>query len=91
VFSVRLNIARMDKETIVNRITEWRIISVRRIGRPTLRGEDDVREDVGRMRTENWSKLAWEKHGRELLNRPKLIRSCSAKRRISLRPQDRQL
>jgi hypothetical protein len=48
----------MDKGTIANRITEWRSVSVRGFGRPKLRGEDDVREDVGTMRIKNWSKLA---------------------------------
>jgi len=38
MFSIRLNIVRMDKETIVKRITDWRPVSVRRISRPTSRG-----------------------------------------------------
>jgi hypothetical protein len=35
----------------------WRIIAVGRIGRRRLRWEGDVREDVGRMKIENWSEM----------------------------------
>ena len=48
----------MDKEKTVKRITEWRPFAVRRIGRLRLRWEDDVRENLGRMKIQNWSKRA---------------------------------
>ena len=65
MLSIRLNTLRMDKETILKRITEWRPISVRRICRPTLGGEDDVRKDVGRKKFENGSKLALDREARK--------------------------
>jgi hypothetical protein len=43
-------IARMDKERMVKRITEWRPTEVRRIGRVRLRWEDDVTMDLGKLR-----------------------------------------
>ena len=48
----------MGKEWTVKRITEWRAIAVRKIGRPRVRWEDDVREDLGKMEIQNWSKMA---------------------------------
>jgi hypothetical protein len=63
-------------------MTEWRLTAGRKIGRQRLRWEDDVRADLGSMKIQNWSKMArLEKHGKELLIRPKPLKSCSAKRR----------
>lgn len=62
-------------------ITEWRPISVRRVRRPRLRREGDVREDVEKM-FRNGVRWLWiEKQGRELLRKPELTENCSAKRR----------
>jgi hypothetical protein len=41
--------------------TELRPIAVRRIGRPSLRWEGDVRVDLGKMKIQNGSKMAMEK------------------------------
>jgi len=41
----------------VKSITVWRPVAVRRIGRPKFRWEDDVREDMGKMKIWNWSKI----------------------------------
>lgn len=41
------HIVRLDKEETVKRITEWIPIAVRRIGRQSLRWEDDFREELG--------------------------------------------
>lgn len=51
----------MDKERAVERITEWRPIAVRRIGRPRLRWVGDVREDLGGMKIQNGSKMTMER------------------------------
>jgi hypothetical protein len=45
------HILRMDKEITVKRKTVWRPIVVRIIGRPSLRWEDDVSADLGKMQT----------------------------------------
>jgi len=54
-------IVKMDKERTVKRITEWRTNAVRRIGTPRLRWEDDIREDLGKMKVHNWSKMAMDR------------------------------
>jgi hypothetical protein len=48
----------MDKERTVERIIEWRSIAVRRICRPKLKWEGDARDDMGRLKIHNWSKMA---------------------------------
>jgi hypothetical protein len=63
-------------------MTEWRPTAGRKIDRQRLRWEDDVRADLGRMKFQNWSKMVrLEKHGKEMLIRPKPLKSCNAKRR----------
>ena len=47
----------MDKERTVKRITEWRTVAVRRIGRQGSRWEDDIRADLGKIKIQNWSKM----------------------------------
>jgi len=42
----------MHKERPVKRITKRRPIAVRKIGRPKLGWEDDVRKDLGQMKTQ---------------------------------------
>jgi hypothetical protein len=75
------HIVKMCKERTVKRITERRLIAIRRIGRPRYRWEDDVRANVEKMKIQNWlSCLRIEKHGRELMSRPKLTKNCSTKR-----------
>ena len=48
----------MDKEKTAKRITERRPIAVRTTGRTGLRWEYDVTEGLGKMRNQNWSKMA---------------------------------
>jgi len=45
----------------LKRITEWRPIAGRKIVSPRLRWEDDVKEDLGRMKIHNWSTMAMER------------------------------
>jgi hypothetical protein len=39
-------------------LTEWQPIDVRRIGRPSVRWEGDVGADMGKMKIQNWCKMA---------------------------------
>jgi hypothetical protein len=50
----------------MERITEWRQITVRRIGILRLRWEDDVREDLGRIKIRNKSEMAIDRQYRNL-------------------------
>jgi hypothetical protein len=55
------HIVKIDKERTVKRIIECRPIAVRRIGTPRLRWKDDIREDLGKMKVQNWSKIAMDR------------------------------
>jgi hypothetical protein len=46
---------------MVKRLTKWRPIAVRRIGRLRLRWKDDVRVDLGKMKIQNWSKMTMDR------------------------------
>jgi hypothetical protein len=63
------------KKGTVRRVTECRSVAVRRVDRWRLRWEDDVREVLGKMKLQNWSKMAMDR------SRPKLTKNCSALRR----------
>jgi hypothetical protein len=54
----------MYKERTVKRITGWRTITVRKIGRQGSRWEDDIIADLGKMKIRNWSRMAMDKHGK---------------------------
>ena len=69
------HIVRMYEERTVERITDWRQIAVRRIGGQRLRRKGDVRQEMGKTKIQDWSRM--EKRIDEW---PKLTKSCSAKR-----------
>ena len=58
IITIVIHIVRMNKERMVKRKTEWKPIAVRRIGRPRLRWDDDVKADMGKMKIQHWSKMA---------------------------------
>jgi hypothetical protein len=61
------HVVRTDKERTVKRITEWRTIAVRRIGRKGSRREDDVRAGMGIMKIQNRSKMAIGREARKTI------------------------
>jgi len=48
----------MNEGNIVQRIKRWKPMSKRPIGRPKIRWEDDVLEDIKNMNVSNWKKVA---------------------------------
>jgi hypothetical protein len=48
----------MTEGNNVQKIKRWKPMSKRPIGRPKSRWEDDVLEDIKRMNTVNWKKVA---------------------------------
>jgi hypothetical protein len=51
----------MNKKRMVKRITKWRPDAVRRIGRPRMRWEVEVRENLGKIKILNWGKISMER------------------------------
>lgn len=45
----------------MKRITKRRTTVVRKTGKPRLGWKDDVREDLGQMKSQNWSKMATDR------------------------------
>jgi hypothetical protein len=56
------HVERMTEDNNVKKINRWKPMSKRPIGRPKLRWEDDVLEDIKSMNVHNWKKVA---QGRE--------------------------
>ena len=65
----------------MKRITKRRPTAVRKIGRPRLGWEDDIREDLGQMKTQNWSKMTMDREAwKRIAEQAKLLKNYSAKR-----------
>jgi hypothetical protein len=62
IIKQRLNwlghVERMTEDNILQKIKRWKPMYKRPIGRPKMRWEDDVLEDVRSMSVLNWSKVA---------------------------------
>jgi hypothetical protein len=55
------NIVRTDKERTLKRMTQWRSDALRRLGRPGLSWEGGVRAVLGKMKIQNWNKMAMDR------------------------------
>jgi hypothetical protein len=52
----------MPDDRTVKKITNWKPIAPRHIGRSKLRWEEDVRNDLKAMKVQNWKKLAQDRN-----------------------------
>jgi hypothetical protein len=52
----------MSDDRTVKKITNWKPIAPRHVGRPKLRWKEDVRNDLKAMKVENWKKLAQDRN-----------------------------
>jgi hypothetical protein len=52
-------------ESWMKRITEWRPPEVRMIGRLQSRWGDYVRADLGKIKIQNWNKIATDREARK--------------------------
>jgi hypothetical protein len=52
------HVERMTEDNIVQKIKRWKPMPKRPIGRPKIRWEDDVLEEVRSMNVRNWKKVA---------------------------------
>jgi len=72
----------MPETNIVKKIHKWKPFTGRPVGRPKFRWEDDVRNDLKKMKLIKWTEqvqdhLKWKE--KKLLRRPRFYQSCSAK------------
>jgi hypothetical protein len=52
------HVERMTEDNTMQKIKRWKPMSKRPIGRPKMRWEDDILEDIRSMDVRNWKKLA---------------------------------
>jgi hypothetical protein len=72
---------RMPETSIVKKIHKWKPFTRRSVGRPKSRWEDDVRDDLKKMKLIiKWVEKVQERFKWKaiLLRRPRLYQSCSA-------------
>jgi len=55
------HVERMPNERVANTICKWKPYATRPKGRPRLRWEDDVRNDLRKMGVKNWKRRAQER------------------------------
>jgi hypothetical protein len=66
------HVERMSNERVPKTIYKWKLYATRPKGRPRLRWEDDMRNDLGRMGTKNWKQKAQEsKELKEIIEQAK--------------------
>jgi hypothetical protein len=46
----------MTNDRMVKKLYKWKLISIRLAGRPEIRWENDIREDLRIMKINNWTK-----------------------------------
>jgi hypothetical protein len=52
----------MPDDRMVKKITNWKPMAPRHIGRPKLRWEEDVRNDLKAIEVQNWKKLVQDRN-----------------------------
>jgi hypothetical protein len=70
---------RMPETSIVRKIYKWKPFTSRPVGRPKSQWEDDVSNDMRRMKLIKWTEQVQDclKNGRLLLRNPRLYQSCA--------------
>jgi hypothetical protein len=63
------HVIRMDNNRTVKKVLDTKPIGTRKIGRPKLRWEDDVIQDIKTLGVKNWRNLAMEKESWQMLLR----------------------
>jgi hypothetical protein len=63
------HVIRMDNNRTVKKVLDTKPIGTRKIGRPKLRWEDDVIQDIKTLEVKNWRNLAMEKESWQTLLR----------------------
>jgi hypothetical protein len=63
---------RMPEERMLNKLYKWKRMLRRLLGRPKNRWEDDIRNDIKKLKIRNWTNcIQGRKNGNYMLRRPK--------------------
>ena len=71
---------RMDQTRPARRLLDWKPMGTRPVGRPRQRWQEDVMEDLKKLKVKNWKEIAkGRRTWRDWLRREKPMKGCSAK------------
>ena len=72
----------MTNERVAKTIYKWKPYATRLKGRPRVRWEDDVSNDLRKMGVSNWKQRTQErKQWKGIIEQSKITKSCRAERR----------
>jgi len=67
------HIERTQETRMVKAIHAWKPISKRKMGRPKLRWEDDVKIDIQGLKVPNWKTLVHDRRWKEVVGKAKTL------------------
>ena len=74
------HIQRMDRARPTRKLLDWKPMGTRPVGRPRQRWQEDVMEDLKKLRIKNWKETAKDRRTwRDLAEKAKPTKGCSAK------------
>jgi hypothetical protein len=74
------HIQRMDKALPTRKLLDWKPMGIRPVGRPRQRWQEDVMEDLKKLKVKNWKETAkGRRTGRDLDGKSKTHKGYSAK------------
>ena len=74
------HIQRMDQARPARKLLDWKPMGIRPVERPRQRWQEDVMEDLKKLKVKNWKEIAKDSRtGRDLAERSKTTKGCSAK------------
>jgi hypothetical protein len=70
----------MDQARPTRKLLDWKPMGTRPVGRPRQRWQEDVMEDLNRLKIKNWKETAKDRgNWRDLAERRNAKKGCSAK------------
>jgi len=85
------HVERMTNERVTKTIYKWKPYATKLKGRPRVRWEDDVRNDLRKIGVTNWKQRTQErKQWKEITEQTKLTKSSGAERRRRRRRRRRR-
>jgi len=75
------HIQRMGQARPTRKLLDWKPMGITPVGRPRQRGQEDVMEDIKKLKVKNWKEkqLRTEELGETWLRRRKPTKGCSVK------------
>ena len=65
-------VQRMDQARPTSKLLDWKPMGTRSVGRPRQRWQEDVMEDLKKMKVKNWKEIAKDRRiGRDLAEKAK--------------------